>query len=188
MMKRMSLAAALLMVIGLAACSSKSFNSNLTVEPHPVPGSDFSKYKTWSFGRQGEYVVTGNEVLDDPTFRKDVGDHTIDEMNKLGYEHVNGEPDLLIMFHVMVEQRSDEVKNNPAYQDFDMQWAHENSDDYWQEGTLMLLVIDAKTHQQVWGSTAKAELDKKSNFSTKKERFNQVITEMLTDFPKRTAK
>lgn len=187
-MKTMFRAAALVIILALVAgCSQKGFNTNLTVEPHPIPGVDWTKYKTWSFGRQGEYVVTGNEVLDDPTFRKSVGDNTIEEMNKLGYAHVNAEPDLLLMFHVMVEDRSDEVKNNPAYEDFDMQWAHQSSDDYWQEGTLMLLVIDAKSHQQIWGSTAKAELDKESNFQTKKERFNKVVSMMLEDFPKRSA-
>jgi hypothetical protein len=50
----------------------------------------------------------------------------------------------------------------------------------------MLFVIDAKTGSQIWGSKAMAELDKQSDFETKKKRFNQVVTEMLADFPKRT--
>ncbi|HET6348512.1 MAG TPA: DUF4136 domain-containing protein [Candidatus Krumholzibacteria bacterium] len=188
-MKTLLRAAAVLTVLGvlaLVACSQKGFNTNLTIEPKPTPGVDWSKYKTWSFGRQGEYVLTHNDVLDSPNFRKAVGDHTVAEMNNLGYEHVNSNPDMLIMFHVIIEQRFDEVKNNPAYEGFDMQWAHSSEDDTWQEGSLILFAIDAKTGQQIWMSTAKAELDKRSNFETKKRRFNQVVTEMLSDFPKHT--
>jgi len=177
---------ALLLVLGLVACSQKSFNSNLQVEPKPVPGIDWSQYKTWSYGRQGEYVHTGIETLDDPRFRKAVTDHVIDEMAKIGYEHVNGNPDMLIMFHVLVEDRYDEAKLNPAYKDFDMQWAQEGKDDTWTEGTLMMFALDAKTGAQIWSSTARAELAKDANFETKKKRFNQATTELIKDFPVRS--
>ena len=186
-MKTRMRAATLILSLGLVACSQKGFDTNLTVEPQPVPGVDWTQYSTWSFGRQGEYVLTGNAVMDDPTFRKSVGDNTIKEMEKLGYKHVNGDPTMLLMFHVMVEDRYDEVKNNPEYAEFDMQWATVSEDDTWSEGTLMLFAIDAKTGKQIWGSTAQAELDKESNFETKKRRFNEVVTRMLADFPKRSA-
>jgi hypothetical protein len=106
-------------------------------------------------------------------------------MQNLGYTHVNGDPDMLIMFHIMVEDRYDDVKMNPAYADFDMQWATVSEDDTWREGTLMMFAIDAKTGSQIWGSTAVAELAKQPDFDTAKTRFRNVVTEMLTDFPKR---
>ena len=187
MMRTPMRAAALILALGLAACSQKGFETNLTVEPKPVPGVDWTQYSTWSFGRQGEYVLTDNAVLDDPAFRKSVGENTVSEMKKLGYEHVNGDPSMLLMFHVMVDERYDEVKLNPEYANFDMAWATESEDDRWREGTLMLFAIDAKTGKQIWGSTAQAELDKDSNFDTKKKRFNEVVTRMLADFPRRTA-
>jgi len=186
-MKNMFRAAALVIIIAaLAGCSQKGFDTNLTIEPNPVPGVDWTPYKTWSFGRQGEYVQTGIHNLDDPQFRKSVGDNTIKRMNDLGYQHVNGSPDMLLMFHVAVEQRYDEVKMNPAYQEFDMQWAHASSEDTWEEGSLYLFAIDAKTGKQIWSSLAKAELDKQSDFETQKNRFNEVVTRMLADFPKHT--
>jgi len=153
----------------------------------PRAGTDFSKYKTWGWGRQGEYVVTGDATLDNPEFRQAVGAHTVEEMNKLGYQHVDSNPDMLIMFHVMIQERYDEVKANPAYQQYDMAWANASSDDTWKEGTLMIFAIDAKSMQQIWGSTATAELDKQSDFQTKKKRFNEVVTKMLANFPPRTA-
>lgn len=180
--------AAVLLVLALAACSQKGFNTNLNIEPKPVPGVDWTKYSTWSFARQGEYVVTGNAILDEPTFRKGVGDHTIDEMNRLGYTHVDDQAtaDMLLMFHIIVEERYDEVKMNPNYQDFDMQWATMSEDDTWREGSLALFCIDTKTGKQIWGSVATAELDKQPNVSTAKQRFNEVVTKMLADFPKHT--
>ena len=88
-MKRMMRAGALVLLVALVACSQKGFETNLTIETKPVPGVDWSKYSTWKFARQGEYVLTGNEVMDDPGFRKAVNEHTIAEMQKLGYTHVN---------------------------------------------------------------------------------------------------
>jgi hypothetical protein len=177
--------AALAIILALAACSQKGFNP--TVEARPVPGVDWSQYSTWKFGRQGEYVATGYQILDDPAFRKSVGDHTISEMNKLGYTKIDGEnPDLLLMYHVLVEERFDDVKLNPAYQDFDMQWAHVSEDDTWREGTVALLAIDAKTGKQIWGAKAMAELDKEANAETAKNRFKEVVTTMLSNFPKKT--
>ena len=184
-MKKILRVAVPVLVLALAACSQKGFNTNLTIEPQPVPGVDWSKYSTWSFGRQGEYVLTGNEILDEPTFRKSVGEHTVREMQKLGYTHVNGDPDMLLMFHIIVEDRYDDVKLNPAYANYDMQWAREGKDDTWREGSLILFAIDAKTGSQIWSSTASAELDKQPKMETAKKRFNSVVTEMLTDFPAR---
>jgi hypothetical protein len=185
-MKTSLRATALLFVALLLACSQKGFNTNLDIEPKPVPGVDWSKYQAWSFGRQGEYVLTGNEILDEPTFRKSVGDHTVSEMQKLGYSHVDGGPDMLLMFHVIVEERYDDVKLNPAYANYDMEWAQVSADDTWREGTLMLFAIDAKTGAQIWSSKAVAELDKEPEFERTKSRFKQVVTRMLADFPKRS--
>lgn len=184
-MKTILRAGALVVILALVACSQKGFNSNLHIDPRPVPGVDWSQYKTWSYGRQGEYVMTGYPILDQPQFRKAVTDHVIEEMAKIGYQHVDENPDMLIMFHVLVEDRYDEAKLNPAYKDFDMQWAQESKDDTWTEGTLMMFALDAKTGTQIWSSTAQAELDKYSNYETKKQRFNLATTELIKDFPVR---
>lgn len=184
-MRNMFRFAALVLVVALSACSQKGFNP--TVEARPVPGVDWTQYSTWKFGRQGEYVATGYPTLDDPAFRKSIGEHTISEMNKLGYTHIDTEsPDLLLMYHVLVEERFDDVKLNPAYQDFDMQWAHVGEDATWREGTVALLAIDAKTGKQIWGAKAVAELDKEANMETAKQRFKDVVTMMLANFPRKT--
>jgi len=184
-MKRILVLVAAL-VLAVVGCSQKGFDTRLTVEPRPVPGVDMSVYKTWNFGRQGEYVKTGIEALDDPAFRQSVADHTIAEMAKLGYTNAVSDPDLLVMFHVIVEDRYDEVKANPAYQNYDMAWATVSDDDVWQEGSIALFVIDARSGKQVWGSVARAELDKHSTADTKKTRFKETVSRMLADFPKRT--
>src|SRR5438045_4056637 len=90
MIKTFVRAAAMVIILALvASCSQKGFNTNLTIEPKPVPGVDWTQYKSWSFGRQGEYVQTGIAEVDDPAFRKSVGENTVKLMNDRGYEHVN---------------------------------------------------------------------------------------------------
>jgi hypothetical protein len=184
-MRKMFALCSVLLLAG-PGCTHQGMSERAVVESIPVPGVDFSKYNTWNFARQGEYVKTGNEVLDDPGFRQSVADHTIAEMKKLGYDNVVEEPDLLLMFHVIVEDRYDEAKANPAYQSYDLAWANVSEDDVWQEGSIILFVVDAKTGSQVWGAKAIGEIDKHATFDTRKTRFKEVVTQMLADFPRRT--
>jgi hypothetical protein len=186
-MKKLMLLVPLLVLAVAGGCSQKGFYTRLTVEPAPVPGVDWTQYKTWNFGRQGEYVKTGNAVLDEPAFRQSVADHTVAEMSKLGYASVVSQPDMLLMFHVVVEDRYDEVRLNEVYDDYELEWSHASSEDTWQEGTLILFAIDAKTSQQVWSCTARAELDKTADYETKKSRFKETVSRMLASFPPRSA-
>lgn len=183
-MNRFATLAALLLVLLVPACSQRGFYTNLNIEARPVPGVDFSSYKTWKFAHADEYLHTGYPVLDDPKFRNAISDHTIAEMQKLGYKYVDQDPDFVLMVHVVVENKFDEQKMNNITQGFDMAWAQMSDKDYWNEGTLMMFVMDAKTGKQVWSSVAQAHLDDKSNYDTKKKRFMKVISMMLEDFPK----
>jgi hypothetical protein len=186
-MKKLLLLVPLLMLAVAGGCSQKGYNMRLTVEPAPVPGVDWAPYKKWNFGRLGEYVTTGNAILDDPAFRQSVSDHTVAEMSKLGYANVVSQPDMLLMFHIVVEDRYDEVKLNEVYQGYDMSWAQASSEDTWQEGTIILFAIDAKSNQQIWSCTARGELDKTADYETKKSRFKETVSRMLATFPPRPA-
>ncbi len=176
------------LVLLAPACSQRGFYSNLDIEARAVPGIDYSPYKTWRFAREDEYPATGNATLDDPKFRSAVSKSTIDDMDKLGYTKVDRDPDFVLMLHVVTESKFDEQKMADIYKGYDMAWAQMGPNDYWQEGTLIIFAMDAKTGKQVWSSTAKAKLDDQSNFETKKDRFQKVVSMMLEDFPKRQAK
>jgi len=172
-----------LFLIALVACSQKGFNANVNVTPQPVPGADFSKYKTWNFGRQGGYPPTGLDHLDTPQFHVAVAKHFAQEMTTLGYANVDSLPDLVFLLHVAAEQQFDEQKMNDIYQGYDMAWAQVGEGDIWNEGTLIIFAMDGKTGQQMWSSTAQAKLNDYVGYEDRLDRFNKVVTMMMSDFP-----
>ena len=186
-MRKMVLLVILAALAAATGCSQKGYYQRLTVTPYPAPGVDMSLYKTWNFGRQGEYVMTGYGTLDDPAFRQSVADLVTAELATAGYANTVSSPDMLIMFHLIVEDHYDEVKMNEVYQGYDLAWAQASSEDTWKVGSLAMIVVDAKTGAQVWGSVAKAELDKTATAETQRSRFKDTVKRMIADFPKRPA-
>jgi len=183
-MKRVMPLLAVLAAMLVISCSQTSFQNSLEIETIEVPGLSFAPYHTWKFAREEEYPITNSPVLDDPAFRKSVGQHMVAEMNKLGYTKVDSDPDFVMMIHIMTEQKFDEQKMNDIYQGYDMSWAQMNSRDYWREGSLILFAIDAKTGKQIWSASARARLEKDPvKPETTKERVRKVISMMLEDFP-----
>ncbi len=173
-------------IVLVAACSATDFRNTLQIESRPVSGVDLPSYSTWRFAREDEYPTTGIPILDDPKFRDSVGKHTVEEMQKIGYTHVDKDPDFVLMLHVVVDQKFDEQKMNDIYQGYDMAWAQMSDKDYWKVGSLMLFAMDAKTGKQIWSSVAQARLDERANYDTRLKRFKKVISLMLEDFPKRS--
>lgn len=172
-----------LFLVALVACSQKGFNANVHITPQPVAGADFSPYKTWDFGRAGEYPATGLEHIDEPQFRAAVAKHFTEEMAKLGYTNSSDNPDLVILLHVASKVAYDQQKMDDIYKGYDMAWSQMGKDDAWTEGTLIIFAMDAKTGKQLWSSTAQAKLQDYVGYQDRLDRFNKVVTMMLADFP-----
>ena len=173
----------LLVCVLLLACSQKGFDSNVQVTPQPVADANFSAYATWNFGRLGEYPATGIEHIDEPQFRQGVAKYFEAEMTKKGYTRSAENPDLVMLLHVAAEQKFDEQKMDDLYKGYDMAWAQIGDEDVWQEGTLVIFAMDAKTGKQVWSSTAQAKLQEYVGFQDRLDRFNKVVSMMLADLP-----
>ena len=69
------------------------------------------------------------------------------------------------------------------YQGYDMAWAQVGEGDIWNEGTLIIFAMDGKTGQQMWSSTAQAKLNDYVGYEDRLDRFNKVVTMMMSDFP-----
>jgi hypothetical protein len=175
-----------LALLALVACSQKSFDSRLQITPEPVPGADFTHYKTWMFGRAGEYPATGIEHMDTPQFRAAAGKHFRAEMTKLGYTETNDNADFVMLLHVAGEVKFDQQKMDEVYEGYDMAWSQISKDDVWNEGTMIIFAMDNQTGKQLWSSTAQARLEDYVGYQDRLERFNKVVTLMLADFPKAT--
>ena len=171
---------ALLVFATLAACSTK-YQTQVT--PALVPNIDFAKYRTWDFGREGQYPPTGIEDVDSPQFRAAVAKEIIADMAALGYANVDTNPDFVLLINVGAKQLVDEAKMQELNEGYDMAWAQIGDSDVWNEGTIILYAADAKTGQLIWSSTANGRLQSYPGYEKRLERFNNIIVEMLADFP-----
>ena len=179
------LALMLVATAALLACSQRGFDNNVNVTPQPVANVDFSPYRTWNFGRTGEYVATGVEHMDSPQFRAEAAKHFAADLAARGYTQSETTPDLTFLIHVSNEQKFDEQKMDDIYKGYDMAWYQLDENDVWNEGTMVIFALDSKTGQQVWSSTAQAKLQEYVGFQDRLDRFNKVVSMMLADFPKR---
>jgi Domain of unknown function (DUF4136) len=173
---------ALLAFAMLAACSAK-YQTEVTTSP--VPNVDFAKYRTYDFGREGQYPPTGVEHVDTPQFRAAVAQEIIADMAALGYAKVDSNPDFVILMDVGAAQQVDQQKVDDVSSGYDMAWAQISDKDVWNEGTIILYAADAKTGQLIWSSTASGRLQSYPGYEKRLERFNDAIVHMLAQFPTR---
>jgi hypothetical protein len=166
----------------LVACSPKY---QVEVTPTLVPNVDFSKYRTWIFGREGQYPPTGVEHVDTPQFRAAVAREILVDMAALGYAQVDSNPDFVMLINVGTKRQVDQQQMDDANRGYDMAWTQISDKDTWNEGTIILYAADAKTGQLIWSSTANARIQSEVGYEKRLERFNNVIVEMLSDFPAR---
>jgi len=166
----------------LVACSTK-YQTEVT--PAPVPNVDFAKYRTWDFGREGQYPPTGVEHVDTPQFRAAVAREILADMAALGYANVDSNPDFVLLINVGATHHVDQQKVDDINSGYDMAWSQLSDKDVWNEGTIILYAADAKTGQLIWSSTANGRLQSETGYEKRLERFNDVIVKMLADFPAR---
>ena len=157
------------------------------------PAIDFSTYKTFSFlpwNRQSDEILND---FDKRRFRAAV----TYEMESFGYTKVEAEGDLTINIFLIIDQKT----GTSAYTDYYTSgvgvgyyygpWGYNtpggvsayttmHSYDY-EEGTLILDLLDRKKKQLAWQGTAKGTL--KSNPEAKNEGIKNVINKLFTKYP-----
>ena len=166
------------------ACAQSKYEAHIT--PAPVPNVDFTPYQTWDFGREGQYPATGVEDVDTPQFRAAVAQHIITDMSGLGYANVDSNPDFVLLLNVGAQQQVDQQKMDDYNRGYDMAWSQIGDSDVWNEGTIAIIAADAKTGQMIWSSSADGRLQSYPGYEKRLERFNNIVSQMLADFPKRT--
>ncbi|MEY4095024.1 MAG: hypothetical protein RLZZ53_2223 [Acidobacteriota bacterium] len=137
-----------LLAFGFSALSLSGC-ATMVVSSHIERGADFTSYATYNWGPPDNLPV-GDPRLDNNPFFNDYLQGTIEkQLAAKGYRQAgSGAPDLLIHYHASVSQRLDvyTVDNRygycygncePQVADFD-------------QGTLVVDVVDAKTNKVVW--------------------------------------
>ena len=174
-----------LLIAVLGGCSGVQVNSDYD------PAVNFTPYRTFDW-MPGPQVRTGDPRVDDATVDSRIRTAVERRLTAKGYHKESAaKPDFYVLYHAALKNKmSTTVVNNrygyPYYTGYPGPWVRggETTTTHpYEEGTLILDVIDAGTKQLVWRGSAQARLDMQAREETKRERVREAVREILEQFP-----
>jgi hypothetical protein len=125
--------------------------ASVTASAHLERGIDFSAYRTYDWGPPDNLPV-GDPRLDNNSMFKD---HLMGAVEKRmaakGYARADAAPDLLLHYHANVAQRVDVYQTDSQYgYNYSTGVAYESRMVEFEQGTIVLDIVDAKTNRVVW--------------------------------------
>ncbi|MGB5983233.1 MAG: DUF4136 domain-containing protein [Nonlabens sp.] len=161
-------------IVLLAGCSAVRVNQDYAI------GTDFNKYKTYAYFKQGIDEADVSELDKKRILR------ALDtEMQAKGFIK-STDPDVIISFFTDAQERVD-VFNNVGWGWGGWGWGGfggwgwGNNVSRTTEGVLFIDFIDAKSKDLIWQGIGRAAL--KSNPKEKVERTNLMVKQILEQFP-----
>jgi hypothetical protein len=144
------------------ACAPVSVNS------YTPPRTDVTAYRTYAWAA-GELGATGDPRLDNNSFFRERVQLAADgQLSFRGYQKVtSGAPDLTVHIHARLQQRLD----SSALDSVSCQ-REECHTEIYDEGTLLIDLVDTRTNALVWRGWAERSLD---GVIDNQEWMNQVI-------------
>lgn len=149
------------------------------------PDADFPRYHTFGWG-PADALPTGDPRLDNNSLFKDHLEGAVEKsLAAKGFTHAaSGTPDLLLHYHASVTQRlqvdSADRRFGYCYRDCQPHVVQ------YDEGTLVLDVVDPRTNKVVWRGWARDTLDGVLEDQALMERkIDEAVRRMMQLFPVR---
>jgi hypothetical protein len=164
-----------------ASCASITTNAYL------MRGATIAGYETYGWGPAAS-LSTGDPRLDNnEIFDACVRSRVEAELDRRGFEQVNGlgMPDLLVHYHASMTQKIDTRATDPAaYVPHDE--VHDLPPMVYDQGTLVIDLIDTRTNRLVWRGWAENGLDTQIDDQTwTEQRVEQAIDRIFRPLPSR---
>lgn len=157
-------------VATLAGCAS------MNVSAHVERGTNFTEYVTYDWGPPDNLPV-GDPRLDNNPFFNDYLQGAVEKkMAAKGYERTNdGGADVLIHYHASVNQRLDVYRADQQYG-----YCYGNCEPQvvdFEQGTLVIDLVDAKTKKVIWRGWAQ---DTMTGVIDNQDRLQKQVDESVT--------
>jgi hypothetical protein len=162
----------------------------MTVSSHVQSGLDVSRYHTYDWGPADALPASDPRLTNNAFYRDHVQGAIEKQMASRGYTQApaGGSPDLLIHYHAVVDTRLDvnRVDREHGYC-YDESCAARVVE--YDQGTLVLDVVDAKTNRVIWRGWAQKTVEGVLNDEARLERqVDDAVTRMFERFPGQTAR
>lgn len=190
-MRRASHALVLLLATVLAGCSTLEISSDFD------PKADFTSLKTYDWLDEpqkptGDPRIDGNTLLE-----KRIHEAVETALAARGFKKVTRDPDFLVAYHVSLDKRQSVQTLNSHY-GYAPGWGYGYGASYrpgywagapetyvyeYEEGTLILDIVNPKNKELMWRGSATDEVSFKSTPEKDQTELNKAVDEMLERFP-----
>jgi hypothetical protein len=164
----------LIFLMALASCDP--------IKTEYDPKADFTQYKTFCWLQGCEFTFTGPAYLDDSLVQETVKEAIIAEMKFKGLDYNNNTPDLLIDFHITIENEKviyyHGIEDEPTY--YHTPFLQPESITL-TKGSLLIHMVDRQRSEVVWQSQAEGYMESPPDLSPKNIR--RGIGKVLRDYP-----
>lgn len=146
--------------------------------------ADFSRYRTYAWVSAAQ-ETTGDRRLDSSLLDSRIRTAIDTHLRAKGYlAAANASPDFFVAYHVGMK---DMIKG-ASTQNYIGDRVHGTfttiSDiQPYNEGTLLIDIVDAKSRQLIWQASAQADVDRSIGPKERDARVNGVVRTMLSHFP-----
>ncbi len=167
-----------LALIAAAGCGGPA----LTIDADYETSTDFSKYKTWSWMAGAK----PSEKDIDAISQQRIKDAIEAELPRHGLTKKDEGGDLSVNYQISVEHK---IKASNASVGVGYGWgpAHigvsKSPTREWDEGTLILDLVDAQGKTLIWRGTAKGTVNPSNSPEEKKENIRKAVGHLLEDYP-----
>ena len=159
----------------------------MRVSAHVDPNADFAQFKTFAWGPP-DSLPAGDPRLDENGFFQDHMQGAVErQMLRKGYAHAGERdtPDVRIHFHAVVRARMN-VNNLDAGRGFCSGTDCGAGVSEFEEGTLIVDVMDSRTNRLVWRGWAQDTIgDTLNNGDKLAERIDRAVTGLMGALPGR---
>ncbi len=182
----------LAMVLGLSGCATIATTSDY------VKTENFSNLKTYSWVSDVQ-KKTGDARVDSALTDSRIRNAIDNELLAKGFQkQASGATDFKVSYQAMIETKTVETIIDPPYMapsaadirsgDFHNDWAFAGKTafvDEYDEGTVLVDIVNPKTNQLIWRGTGKATVLENASPEKREARINEGIKKILSQFPPR---
>lgn len=185
-MKSLSLIALSALVVPFAGCASTP-----TVQSDFDPGFNFSQLNTYAWAprtQEGKDPAVYNNIVE-----ARVKEAVNQALKAKGFSEVSSDPSFLVAWHGAINQQHSVNTVGTSY-GYGWGWyggwggpGMSTSTTYvntWNEGTLIIDIVDAKENKLVWRGSAQGEVDEHDDDPQKMQQgLNDAVNKMMANFP-----
>jgi hypothetical protein len=162
------------------------------------PSASFADLKTFSWLPEPDERTQESRIPKDSFVHQRICTAVEKELTSKGFQQqTSGVPDFQVGYHVTLDKQTNvAVLNNHygyspgwawrygyAYRPYGYVGAPETYVYQYDEGTLILDIVDPKTNQLIWRGSATDEVNLSATAEMKQKQINEAVTRLLEKFP-----